>query len=85
MAKQIFINLAVKDLQKAMAFYEESNELPEVLLKLKKALLSIPPSSFEPERTFSTVGLFATKIRNSLEDNTLHSLVLLKSYYKKEQ
>ena len=48
-----------KTVQKAMALYEE---VPEILLKLKMALLSIPPSSIEAERTFSTVGIFASRL-----------------------
>ena len=68
---------------KAMAYYEATQELPEIFKTLKGALLSIPPTSIEPERTFSSVGFFATKLRSSLGDKTLHSLVILRNFYKK--
>ena len=74
-----------KTVQKAMALYEKSGEVPEILLKLKMALLSIPPSSIEAERTFSTVGIFASKIRSCLKDTTIHSLVVLRQFHKKNE
>ena len=45
--------------------------------------MTIPPTSIEPERNFSTTGFFGTKIRSRLNDETLDALVFLKNYYKK--
>ena len=50
------------------------------LLKLQEALLSIPPTSVEPERSFSSAGLLCTKIRSRLSDEALNDLVYGKSH-----
>ena len=49
---------------------------------LLEALDSIPPTSVESERDFSATGLFITKIRSRLSDDTLDSLCFLKSYFR---
>ena len=46
-------------------------------------LLSVPPTSVESERVFSSSGYFCSKIRSSLEDNTLDCLSLLRSHFQK--
>jgi hypothetical protein len=42
--------------------------LPARLKTLKLALLSIKPSSVEPERSFSSASYFLSKIRSALSD-----------------
>jgi hypothetical protein len=44
--------------------------LPARLKTLKLALLSIKPSSVEPERSFSSASYFLSKIRSALSDNS---------------
>lgn len=78
-------NMKVEQLvKKAMALYEASGNLNEtkILLMLKDALSSIPPTSTEPERSFSSLGLFATKLRSLLSDASIDNLVFLRGYYK---
>jgi len=41
------------------------------LKKLFHALITIKPKSVEPERTFSDTGLFVTKLRNRLNDESV--------------
>ena len=50
---------------------------PVVLTKLHYALKSIQPSSVESERCFSTCGIYDTKIRSQLGDETLSALLFL--------
>ena len=69
--------------KKEMNLFEATKKRPENLDKLFKALLTIRPTSVEPERAFSAMGLFATKIRSSLNDDTLNALIFLREYYKK--
>jgi hypothetical protein len=53
-------------IKKEMALFEASKTRPENLEKSFGALKSIPPTSVEAERAFSSLGLFANKIRNRL-------------------
>ena len=64
-----------------MKCYEANGKKTENLEKLYKALLTIKPTSVESERAFSAMGLFCTKLRNRLNDDTLDSLVMMRQYY----
>ena len=66
---------------KEMKCYECNGTKTENLKLLQKALLTIKPTSVEAERAFSAMGLFATKLRNSLNDDTLNALVMMRQYY----
>ena len=46
-----------------------------------KNLLTIPPTSVESERTFSSSGNFATKISSRLNDHSLDCLCFLRAYF----
>ena len=61
--------------------FEQCGKRPETLEKLYQALCTIPPTSVESERAFSAVGLFVTKIRSSLEDNTIDALLTLRNHF----
>ena len=55
------------------------------IVSIYKALKTIPPSSIEAERAFSTCGQFATQPRCRLNDDTLNSLLITNKFYKKEK
>ena len=59
--------------------------MPPILAKLFRALKTIPPSSIEAERAFSTCGQFATRPRSRLNDDTLNALLITNKFYKKEK
>lgn len=44
-------------------------------------LLTIPPTSVESERAFSSSGQFVTKVRSRLNDHTLNSLCFLRAHF----
>ena len=71
----------VSEIMKSYA--KNPTNMPPLLSKLYRALKTIPPSSIEAERAFSTCGIFATKLRNRMSDDTLSSLLFLKKYYQK--
>jgi hypothetical protein len=75
----------LKSIKKEMAVYESTEEIPPYLEKIRKALRTLPPSSSEAERCFSAAGLFITKLRTSLKDETLDFLFFLRSYLQKIQ
>ena len=55
------------------------------LTLVSEALDTIPPTSMESERAFSAAGLFITKIRSRLADDTLDSLCFIRSYFKNQK
>jgi len=44
-------------------------------------LLTVPPISVEAERAFSAAGIFTTKLRSRLSDNSVDTLYFLRSFY----
>ena len=65
-----------------MAVFEGSKAGSKYLGLLFKTLQIIPPTSVEAERAFSSLGLFATKVRNSLNDESLDKLTFFKAFFE---
>ena len=66
-----------------MKMYENNpSTRPPTLEKLYKALMTIPPTSVESERTFSTASFYGNKIRNRLDDKSLNALIFSRNFYK---
>ena len=59
--------------------------MPAILAKLFRALKTIQPTSIEAERAFSTCGLFVTKLRTNLNDDTLNALLIVNKHYNGER
>ena len=57
-----------------MAVLESTGKRGRLLQQVYGYLMSIPPTSVEAERAFSSAGIMCTKIRSRLEDNTLNTL-----------
>lgn len=74
-----------KVLKHEFSAFEVSKKRSATLEKLFVALCTIPATSVESERAFSAVGLFVTKLRSSLGDKSIDSLLTLRSYFKKEE
>ena len=70
--------------KKEMSLFEATKKRPENLEKLYHILLTIKPTSVEPERAFSAMGLFVTKLRNRLNDESLDALIFMLQYYKNQ-
>ena len=66
-----------------MQLFEATKKRPENLEKLYHALLTIRPTSVESEPAFSAMGLFATKTRSRLNNNTLNAIIVVRQFYKK--
>jgi hypothetical protein len=75
----------LSSIKKEMAVYELTGSRPSSLEKLYQALLTIPPTSVEAERVFSATGLFITKLRTRLDDNTVDKLCFLRSYFQSKK
>ena len=55
-----------KIVEKEMQLFKIWSESPKHLELLFKALKTIKPTSVEPERAFSSMGFFVTKVRNRM-------------------
>ena len=73
-----------KLVDKEMQLYRiNPNTRPKYLELLFKALKTIKPTSVEPERAFSAMGWFVTKIRNRMKDKTIDALISMRQFYQK--
>ena len=45
-------------------------------------LLTIPPSSVESERAFSSAGVLCTRIRTRLSDSILDDMLFMRAYFQ---
>ena len=73
-----------KLVEKEMQLYKiNPNGRPKYLELLYKAFKTIKQTSVEPERAFSAMGFFVTKIRSRMSDKTLDALITMRQYYKK--
>ena len=74
---------ALTSIKKEMQYYESyPKSKPQRLELLDKAFRTIKPTSVEPERAFSIMGYFCTKLRNRMSDETLDAMVFLRQHYK---
>ncbi|KRZ00560.1 hypothetical protein T11_6182 [Trichinella zimbabwensis] len=71
----------MKIIKNEMAVFEAVGQRPKTLQMLYDALITVPSTSWEAERSFSAAGLFVTKLRSSLKDETIDTLCLLRSYH----
>ena len=72
----------LKELKLEMAVFESTGKRPNSLEALYQALITVPPTSVEAERCFSAAGLFVTKLRTSLNDETIDKLCFLRSFFR---
>ena len=81
--KQNFSSQAgiLTQIKKEMSVFESTGERPACIEKVFKAVRSLPPTSTEAERAFSAAGLFLTKIRSSLSDQSIDNLCLLRKHF----
>ena len=70
--------------KKEMALFEATQTRPSNLDRLFRSLLTIRPTSVEPERAFSAMGWFVTRLRTRLNDKTLDALIFMRHYYKQQ-
>ena len=68
-------------IKKEMSLFEIEGIRPTYLEKLFKSLQTIRPTSVESERAFSSMGLFATRLRTRLSDENLDALVFMRQHY----
>lgn len=77
-------NLTTRIRREIIIFEDEGIRGP-YLESVYKSLLTIPPTSVEAERAFSSAGQICTRIRCRLSDESLNSLCTLRAFFKKEQ
>jgi len=60
-----------QNVKKEMSLYEATNKRSNFHEKLYHVSITIKPKSVEPEGIFSATGLFDTKLRNTLNDESV--------------
>ena len=78
-------DLSIKYVNKKFSVIESTKKCISNLETLFQCLKTIRPTSVESEQAFSECRLFVTKLRSSLNDNTINALCFLKSYYKNNE
>ncbi len=73
----------LQSLKTEMHAYVSTGKRPPCLQKLYDALLTLPPTSVAIERAFSTSNMFVSKLRSSMNDDTVNHLMFLRSVLKK--
>jgi len=66
-----------------ISFFEKTGTRGTYLQNVYDFLMTIVPTSVESERAFSAAGYICTKIRSSLDDETIDCLCFLRAYYNK--
>ena len=66
---------------KECEMFENTGEKTLRLRLLHENLKTVPPTSIESERAFSSFGLYVTKLRSRLGDRSIDSLCFLKTFY----
>lgn len=79
------VNNFADQIRQEMSNFETSGLRGQHLQKCYDYLLSIPPTSVESERAFSSSTLLCTKIKSSLKDDTLNALCFLKAHFLRQQ
>ena len=75
--------VGAQNINEERQLFEATKKRPENLESLYRSFLTIRPTSVEAERAFSAMGLFATKIGNRLNNDTLNAIIVLRQFYKK--
>lgn len=75
-------NALIATIKKEMQTLESFGTRGKVTQSLLNMLMSIPASSVESERVFSSANNFCRKTRSRLGDLSMDALVFLKSYYQ---
>ncbi|GFT97514.1 dimer_Tnp_hAT domain-containing protein [Trichonephila clavipes] len=71
-----------KTIRREIDLLEDEGFIGIYLEKVYRALLTIPPTTVDAERAFSTAGNFCTKLRSRLNDSTIDALCFLRSHFK---
>ena len=68
-------------MNKELKYFEETGNRCSNIKNLHKSMLTIQATSVQAERGFSASGLFLTKLRTSLSEDTLDALCFLRDYF----
>ena len=69
-------------INKEMQLFETAKKRPKNLETIYRFLLT-NRSILEPEQAFSAMGLFAPKIRNKPNDDSLNAMIVMRQFYEK--
>lgn len=75
-------NEKAKVIRAEMSLFEGGGQRGLHLDMAYNCLLTIPPSSVESERVFSSAGVTCSKLRTRMSDSVLDDLLFIRSYFK---
>lgn len=75
-------NTMLSMIRKEMSLFEGGGLRGKNLQAVYSYLLTIPPSSVEAERAFSSAGVLCTRIRTRLSDGVLDDMLFMRSYFQ---
>lgn len=75
-------NQKTKVIRTEMSLFEGGGQRGLHLDMAYNCLLTIPPSSVESERAFSSAGVMCSKLRTRMSDSVLDDLLFTRSYFK---
>ena len=75
-------NQKAKVIRAEMSLFEGGGQRGLHLDMAYNCLLTIPPSSVESERVFSSAGVTCSKLRTRMSDSVLDDLLFIRSYFK---
>ena len=79
------LSVGAQRINKEMQLFEATRKRTENLEKIYRSFFTIRLTSAEAERAFSVMELFATKIRNRLNDDTLNAMIVMRQFYKNKK
>ena len=72
-------------ISKEFNMFEATGMRSKSLEFLYKAIANIPPTTVESERAFSAAGLFITKLRCRMSDESINAMCILRSHFQSKQ
>lgn len=78
-------NTVLSMIKKEMSLFEGGGLRGKNIQTVYSYLLTIPPSSVEAERAFSSAGALCTRIRTRLSDGVLDDMLFLRNYFRSAQ
>lgn len=74
----------LNSIKSELALFSSSGKRGTFLQAAYSYLMTVPPTSVEAERAFSAAGLFVTKLRSRLSDNSIDTLCFLRAFYARK-
>ena len=69
---------------KKIKLFQATKQKLKNIKKIYRTLLTITPTPMGAERMFFAMGVFATKIKSGLSDDTLNAMMFIRQFYRNQ-